>query len=96
MDGRYISLLCYALILNAFISALDPLDIILHHQTVELAREAVRVSNVLASHVASSCAKLMPTGLFAAWLATNEPEIISDIQDTLTKHEMYFVDVNYL
>ncbi|CAH0021784.1 unnamed protein product [Clonostachys rhizophaga] len=96
LEGRYISLLCYALILNAFLSALNPLNTILYSEAVDLAREAVRISNVLASHVPSSCAKLMPAGLFAAWLATNEAEIISGIQDTLAKHEVYFVDANYL
>lgn len=94
--GRCISLLCYALILNAFLSALDPLDTTLYTEAVDLAREAVRISNLLASHVPSRCAKLMPAGLYAAWLATNEPDIISGIQDTLAKHEVFFVDANHL
>lgn len=95
LETAYALILCYSLILNLFLSAFNPFDTELQQQALYLAREAIYISQKSATHLPIG-AGFMPAGLFAAWVATDDVEIIQGIKETLSTYEVYYADAKYV
>lgn len=95
LETAYSLALCYALILNAFLLAFDPLNIGLYLESLDFAREAINISRSTAPHLPIG-AGFMPAALFAAWVATDDVEIIKGIKVTLAQYDAYMTETKYV
>lgn len=95
LETAYALLLCYSLVLNVFLSAFEPLNVELQQEAQYMANEAIDISKKSATHLPIG-AGFMPAGLFAAWVATDDADVIDEIRQTLATYEIYSADVKYV
>ncbi|EHK23102.1 uncharacterized protein TRIVIDRAFT_29730 [Trichoderma virens Gv29-8] len=95
LESSCIFMLAYTLILSAFLLAFDPENIILHRESRELAWDAVFTSSQTAPHLPVGMG-FIPYALFAAWLATDDLDVVKAIRATLVQSDVYFADVKYV
>ncbi|CEJ95193.1 hypothetical protein VHEMI10690 [[Torrubiella] hemipterigena] len=95
LETAGIYMLSYSLILNAFLATLDPLDNRLHWESIELAREAIRLSRECASHLPVGMG-FVPWALLAAWAATSDYSITREIMVTMRQSDVYYADLEYV
>lgn len=95
LETAYTLLLCYALILNALLCAMDPLEPTFYLEALDLSRQAIDITKRSADHVplGTGC---IPVALFAAWIATDDEEIIQGIISSLKAVDVHFVDTKYV
>ncbi|OAA75961.1 hypothetical protein LEL_05645 [Akanthomyces lecanii RCEF 1005] len=87
----YAAVLYYSLIMNAFISALDPCSQFLPRDAITMAKEALETANVVLKDAPISLG-FMPLCLFAASLATTDSKILCDIEVALVAYKDHFVE----
>ncbi|KAL7905018.1 hypothetical protein GGI35DRAFT_461632 [Trichoderma velutinum] len=95
LETSCIFMLAYTLIFSAFLLAFDPQDIPLHRESRELAWDAVVTSSQTATHLPTGIG-FIPYALFAAWVATDDLEVVEAIRVTMVQSDSYFADVKYV
>lgn len=95
LESTCIFLLSYALILNAVLMAVDPQNITLYSESQGLALEAITISQQTAAHLPAGMG-FIPYALFAAWVATDNTEIMKGIASTMAMSDVYFADAKYV
>ncbi|GAM40641.1 hypothetical protein TCE0_039f13142 [Talaromyces pinophilus] len=91
----YAALLYYSLIMNSYVSALDPYDQSLSTDAILMAEEAVETANMVFRKAPISLG-FVPLCLFAASLATTDTEILSDIDAALLDYKDHFIEWHHL
>lgn len=95
LETAYGLLLCYALVLNALLAAMDPFNDVLAAEAMDMARQAIAITESAAGHLplGTGCT---PVPLFAAWLATDDEEVVTGIIKALATVDVHFVDSMYV
>lgn len=91
----YAVLVCYALMANGFLSAINPLEIFLQEEALQLSKEAIWIAAI------SQCdlpigAGFMPATLFAAWAATDDPGVLKGIKRTMVDYRLHWAEWHYV
>ncbi|OAA57210.1 hypothetical protein ISF_07131 [Cordyceps fumosorosea ARSEF 2679] len=95
MGVAYTMILSFTLMINAFISAMDPTSKRLQEEALLYAREAIWITRILSKQLPVG-AGFMPAALFAAWVATDDDEVIEGIESTIKQHKSYWAEPQYV
>lgn len=91
----YAVLLCYALAVNGFLSAMDPLDILLQDEAIQFAKEAIWVAQVSRQDLPIG-AGFMPATIFAAWTATDDSGVLEGIKAAMVDYKLHWAEWHYV
>lgn len=91
----YTVILSFTLILNAFLSAMDPTNIKLQEEALYYAQEAIWISRISGKQLPVG-AGFMPAALFSAWVATDDSEVIFSIASTMKQCDGYWAEPHYV
>ncbi|CEJ95267.1 hypothetical protein VHEMI10756 [[Torrubiella] hemipterigena] len=98
LETACIYMLSYTLILNAFLAALDPLNTTLHHESIELASEAIRLSKESGSHLPARMG-FVPWALLAAWATASDENVTRTVVRMIQQrdvYDVYYADLAYI
>ncbi len=84
-----------ALVLNACLLAMEPTNVDLQLDALNIGREAVKVSKQLLQD-RPKCMWFTPVALIASWIATDDPDITWDVFSTIREHQFYWADLSYM
>lgn len=95
LETAYGLLVCYALVLNALLTAMDPFNGVLEAEGMDMAKQAIAITESAADHLplGTGCT---PITLFGAWLATDDEEIVAGIVRAMTTVEVRYIDWTYV
>ncbi|OAA78866.1 Zn(2)-C6 fungal-type DNA-binding domain protein [Akanthomyces lecanii RCEF 1005] len=95
MGVAYTIQLCFTLVVNAFLSAMDPTNIRLQEEALQYSQEAIWITRISGRQLPIG-AGFMPAALFSAWIATDDSQVISSIASTMKEYENYWAEPNYV
>lgn len=95
MGVAYTIQLSFTLVVNAFLSAMDPTNIRLQEEALQYSQEAIWVTRISGRQLPIG-AGFMPAALFSAWVATDDSEVISSIASIMKEYESYWAEPNYV
>lgn len=84
-----------ALILGAYLSAMDPADCSLQQDALNNGREVIQMSQELLTQLHNGIG-FTPVSLFASWIATDDPEITFSIFQMVREQDCYWADPDYM
>lgn len=95
LSEQYNMMLSSTLIMNSFLLAMDPTNSKLQEDALYYSQEAIWITRNLAGQLAMG-AGFMPAALFAAWVATDDSEVIADITSIRDQHDCYWTESHYV
>lgn len=95
MGVAYTVMLSFTLVLNAFLSAMDPTNIIFQEEAMHYSQEAIWITRISGRQLPIG-AGFMPAALFSAWVATDDSEVIFSIASTMKQYDSYWAEPHYV
>ncbi|KAM3467245.1 hypothetical protein MY5147_004882 [Beauveria neobassiana] len=95
MGVAYTMMLSFTLVINAFLSALNPINIKLQQEALYYSREALWITRISSKQLPTG-AGFMPSALFSAWVATDDSEVIISIASIMKKYDSYWAEPQYV
>lgn len=95
MGVAYTMMLSFTLVINAFLSAMDPINITLQEEALHYSQEAIWITRISSRQLPIG-AGFMPAALFSAWVATDDSEVISSIESTMKQCKSYWAEPHYV
>ncbi|OAR02251.1 hypothetical protein LLEC1_05767 [Akanthomyces lecanii] len=95
MGVAYTMQLSFTLVINAFLSAMDPTNIRLQEEALHYSQEAIWITRISGRQLPIG-AGFMPAALFSAWVATDDSQVISSIASTMEQYDSYWAEPHYV
>ncbi|KAJ6779426.1 hypothetical protein PWT90_03883 [Aphanocladium album] len=95
MGVAYTIMLSFTLVLNAFLSAMDPTNIKFQEEALYYSQEAIWITRISGRQLPIG-AGFMPAALFSAWVATDDSEVIFSIASTMKQYDSYWAEPHYV
>ncbi|KAJ3486452.1 hypothetical protein NLG97_g6613 [Lecanicillium saksenae] len=83
------------LVLNACLSAMEPMNTDLRKEAVTIGQEAIQMSHKMLQGP-PQCEGFCPIALMASWIATDDPDITYNVFSTAKEHNSYWADPAYM
>ncbi|KAJ3492172.1 hypothetical protein NLG97_g5464 [Lecanicillium saksenae] len=91
----HLAVLGIALIFGAYLNAMDPTDKTLREDAIHIGNEVVQLSRDLLSQLPDGIG-FPPMALFAAWVATDDPDVVFNVVLMTREYDHYWSDPNYM
>ncbi|KAJ3496356.1 hypothetical protein NLG97_g2714 [Lecanicillium saksenae] len=95
MGVAYTIMLSFTLVLNAFLSSMDPTNIDFQEEALYYSQEAIWITRISGRQLPVG-AGFMPAALFSAWVATDDSEVIFSIASTMKQYDSYWAEPHYV
>ncbi|KAM3553103.1 hypothetical protein MY1884_005895 [Beauveria asiatica] len=95
MGVAYTMMLSFTLVINAFLSALNPINVKLQQEALYYSQEALWITRISSKQL-STGAGFMPSALFSAWVATDDSEVIFSIASIMKQYDSYWAEPHYV
>ncbi|TQW03759.1 Zn(II)2Cys6 transcription factor [Cordyceps javanica] len=95
MGVAYTMMLSFTLVVNAFLSAMDPTNIKLQEESLYYSQEAIWITRISGRQLPAG-AGFMPAALFSAWIATDDSEVMFSIASIMKEFDSYWAEPHYV
>lgn len=95
MGVAYTVILSFTLVINSFLSAMEPANVKLQEEALHYSQEAIWITRISGRQLPVG-AGFMPAALFSAWVATDDSEVIFSIASTMKQYDSYWAEPHYV